>query len=704
MAAFGHEGAVKALFRSGRWQWLLIVASAAGMYLYARVLDKSYPIDEWLFWKLAYVWCATLLLNLGALCSGYVVLTRVLRQRDLPLIEAATTSFALGLTGIAWVLALVGSAGLFKPWVAVLIAVLAVAAGAPSALVDYRAREREGLATLRFGPLSVSAALAGVCATFLIYLLVLAPDTFADDGSTLYLLAAQDYARTGKWIPFFSDLRRASPDLTSLLYTWAFLWPGLGAPAVKWMLALHLEFSCLLWTLAGVAAVARWMLGKDEQPSTWTAFFLFPVAFVYKQNLGGAADQILAAFAAPSFLASARLFQRLEWRRAVLLGLLSGGALFTKYQGAYLVFGNGVLLLGAAIARLAAAHRGRANREAPSIPWRLTALVLVSISSAALFVLLPYFAKNWLYYESPFYPLVRGASEPGQHSLPDEAASFWTDSVYVPKGPLWASIGDALRLGVTWPFHPHNDVSRKVPMLGAIFILLSPFALLVRDRRRIWWGIAVVYAATVAWGSTYFFDRDLQIIVPLMAAVSAAVIVRVWKLGMIARFAIAPIIALEMVWGGDALFYFGNSRILSSVNLINSGFSHRADKRFLYRESYVNASAVVAKKKARILCHDERALLGFDHDLVFDSPRYQTFVRYENIHSVRQLYDYYKSLGITHLCWSQSSKERLPKQTEVLFARFIFEYAKTRKTFGPLKIATMPKTPPSDLRRDDDDD
>ncbi len=89
----------------------------------------------------------------------------------------------------------------------------------------------------------------------------------------------------------------------SVINTWAFLLPGLGAPQVRWMMALHTEFTFFILTLLGVAAGVSWAVRKPVDGG-WGTLFLLPGVFVCDSNMGGSADHFAAFFVAPTLLAA----------------------------------------------------------------------------------------------------------------------------------------------------------------------------------------------------------------------------------------------------------------------------------------------------------------------------------------------------------------------------------------------------------------
>lgn len=666
-------------------------------------MNGAYPIRDWLFWRIAWLWLWSALYSAACVSAGYVLLTRALKRTALPTLETTVTSFALGVTAFTLVMYVAGAFALYKTWFAVLLPFAMIAAGAKPFAAFVRER-RAAAAAEPYAPAGFWVKLAwvaGVVCLFFVYVEALTPDAISFDANWYHLPPAQDYARAGKIVPFFSQYNRALPQLATFLFTWGWLIPWLN-PSLRWMMALHLEFTCFIWTLAGIAALARWMLGDSRHRGTWAAFFFFPIIFVYDSNLGGCADHILAMFAPPALLAAARALPRFEWRSSALAGALFGASLLTKYQAVYLLGALGVVLTVVYVRafvhiarRKEAESRGRAAK-------RLLAGAAALIGTFAV-VVSPHFVKNFIFYRNPFYPFLQRVIR--SYPTTPKSALFMTylfadGGGFEHKEPLAERVRQALRFALTAPFEPHYSFTHDVPALGALFVLLLPFALFIKDRKRVWLTIAIAYMAAVVWAWTYMADRYLQAIVPLFAAVVAAVLVRAWELSSISRVALVPLVALQIIWGGDTLFYSGDpgaaSHLSSAMTMMRSGLDGRIRGRFEYRINFVRLGRSLPNN-ALALLHAERINLGIDRDLIFDSPRTQAYVYYNKIKGPRALYDYYKHLGITHLIWSSSTWDDHSKQAEALFNDFIFNYAEGRKKFGGLNVAAMPKTrPPPD--------
>lgn len=682
---------------SHHWRWLLVPVSLWALSFYGRVLNHSYPIRDWLFWPYAYLWLAVALFSLACVSLGFAVLRRSWGERlDWPVLETMLQSFVVGLVGFTLAMYAGGAIGIYGAPFAIGLVLVMIAVGARPLLSygrEVRAVEPAAPRASRISTYLVWGA--GTACVALAYLQAMTPNAINYDGSWYHVPAAQDYAREGRIVPFYSDYNRAFPHLATFVYAWGAMLPRLSAP-LRWTLALHLEFLCFLWTLAGVAAAARWLIDDAKKPALWAAFFLFPAIFVYDHNMGGAADHVLAVFAAPCFLAVMRALPRLDPRACALAGVTFAGAVLTKYQAVYWIAGLGVILLVAWV-RLWSGRRGLALPEERAARTRQLVVGPALLAATVLVLTSPHFVKNLIFYHNPFYPLAQTIFTDSYPQHPKSA--FFMETIFAQpehqlQGTFLERVKGALVLGLTCSFQPHYSFTRDTPMLGSLFVLLLPVAFFAEKKRRLWLGIIATYVATVAWAWTYVVDRYLQAVVPMMAAVTAALIVRGWQLGWPGRLALVPLVALQVVWGGDALFYSGTQRLTSAVNLINTGYEKLAKTRF---DNYFSGALSASKampKQARVLLHSERINLGFDRPIIFDAPGMQGLVYYDDLAGPNALYELYRRLGVTHLAWRASARSEHSKQGEILFAMFVAREAKKRTTYGDFQLAEMPATAP----------
>jgi hypothetical protein len=590
-----------------------------------------------------------------------------------------------------------GALGWYDTTWALCLPAAMLALGAPEGYRLARALIADIARPHRRDPLDIAIAVAGVLCLGVMYLGVMTPDSLNYDAGWYHVVVAQDYARAGRIIPFLADYNKNFPQLTPLIHTWGWLLPGMSDP-LRWMLVLHNEFGLFLWTLAGVAAAIRMLVDDAELRGTWVAFFLFPIIFVYDNNIGGAADHVCAFFSVPMLLAALRLCRTFSGKSAALLAIATAGAILTKYQAMYMIVGIGAVA-SVYWLRYMAEHRfpKLAPGGVPRIPLRDLWLAPVLIAGLALLLVSPHLIRGIVFYKNPVYPLLRSAFP----STPNIAHSaFYFDNIaadpnFRVRGPLLVKLAHALKLFFTFSLKPHYSFTHDVPAFGSLFTLLLPTVLIVPGRERIAPAAAIAALAVLTWALVYFIDRNLQTFMPVLVCVTGALIVQLWRLGGAARFGLVPLLALQIVWGGDALFYEGQGRIKASIDLIRSGYEGHAATRFAgYRAQYTALKRALPEK-AVVLLHTSNVTLGMDREVLFDWTGYQALISYAHIHTPRELYTYLRSFGVTHLLYEEQLRNAAPsKQEEVVWNALVAGYAESVAEHGGYRLARLPAQPP----------
>jgi hypothetical protein len=652
-----------------------------GASQYASIVDNFYAIERWLFWKLAMLWGWVLLLSLACTCFGQLLIARVLKLRGLTPLESAVFSMATGILCFEIALYIGGALAWFTPTFAVALPLGMLVLGARDGFrlarsLLWAARDA------RHTPLSFGLVVAGSLCVGLLYLGAMTPDALNYDSTWCHLTVAQDYARAGKIIPFPADYTKNMPQLASMIHTWGYLVPGLDTP-LRWMLVLHNEFGLFLWTLAGCAAGIRRLVNDQRITGSWATFFLFPIIFVYDNNMGGAADHVCAFFSVPLLLATLRLLRGFAIADAVLLGMVGAGGLATKYQAAYLLVGVALVVGSAWITRL------RHERQRHVLLAPLVAAVTLIVCAS------PHFIRQAIFHHNPLYPFLQNVI-PSTPTHPDAALLFnntISDPHWIPDGAPLARLQHALRLFWMFSFEPHYSFTRNVPVFGSLFTLLLPAILFVQQRTRIAIGALITSVALFIWAYVYNVDRNLQVFMPVMVVVTSALIVRIWRMSVLARIGLVPLIALQIVWGGDALFYNSFGRVDSAMALIRSGFDNTTQALFdNYRKSFRDIHNILPKG-SRVLLHNAHPNLGIDHDLYLDGLGYQGLITYDRFRSPAEVYQYFRRLGLTHLIFDPHGFRAPTKQQEVLWNALI-RGAKSLGQFANYKVLELPKEGP----------
>ncbi|MBN2576582.1 MAG: hypothetical protein JXP73_18605 [Deltaproteobacteria bacterium] len=659
----------------------VLLLCAGGVALLGRSINPDYPLRDWLTWRLLALWACCLYFDAACLCFGHVVVTRWLRLTDLPAVERFVVSMAVGVVSFALAMYVAGGLALFRPWLAVLLPLLMIAIGASSFDVYFlRARNRQipVLPSRLTSRLLVAAVLLfGSLCVFVLYLQCLTPGSLNYDSRWCHLTISQDYAREGRIVPFFADYNKAIPPLTSLLHTWAWLVPGLDLP-LRSMLVLHNEFCIVLWTLAGIVAGAAWMLERAQVKGAWVAFFLFPILFIYDSNIGGSADHVLGFFAPVLFLAGMRAGRDFAPRRCALLGVLAGGAVLTKYQAITMLAPLGALL-GARWLYLVARARRLCH-------WR--GLLIFGLVAGV--VVFPQFLRNWIFYRNPLYPYASEFFPGARPKLPDTPLLMryiFLGDPDIPRGSIFKRLDKAIH--VAW-----RSSFRRPFESGSLFVVLLPLLPFLARQRRLWWGAAVGAGALLTWGMTYPIERNAQAFIPMLAAVAAAIVVRAWQLGHLARVGLVALLGLQIIWGGDILVNQSFGGIDETLAFLRKGGEGHAKSRF---DKYLATQRALDKKlpkDAVVLFHNTRLALGLDRRVLQDLPGHQALIDYRAVTTPRQLVELLRSLGVTHVVHEPGVWPALSKQEEAMFASLIERFAANVFREGEYEVFELPATLP----------
>ncbi|MCA9705057.1 MAG: hypothetical protein KDK70_04300 [Myxococcales bacterium] len=646
------------------------VCLAAGWVL-ADQLEPHYALEDWLVWPVARLWVYVLLYTAACVGVGHLLLRR-LWSLSMPLAETWLLSKAVGL--VVFVLGLygAGAAGAFTPSVALGLPILLVLVSWRdlSALVRRTVDELRASRPPSTGGrwlIRVVATAGGVLGFGLLYAMAFTPEAISVDAAWYHLPIAQDYARAGAIIPFPSEYNRAFPHLASMIYTWGLLLPGVERP-FTWMLALHLEFVLLVWKAVAVTVAAQWMLGDYELRGLWTGFFLFPLVLAFAHGITGGSEHFVGLWAVPMFIATCRMLPSFDLRWAALLGVLSGGAILSKYQAIYMIAACGSMIAARWLwLLLVLAWRRRLPFGARRL-WLAPVLVV----GLGLCVCSPHFIKNLLFYGDPLYPFLQATLDSAHptHELAD----------YLFRGKLGAEgnrptavglqrVEEAARLFVLFGFQPHYVVVKQAwPLFGSLFTLLLPALVFLRRSVRIWLGAWCCFVVIAVWSNTYLQDRYLNAAVPLFAATTVAIMVRLWTWGALTRVCLLPVVGLQLAWSADTFTFSGHRLIASSLELGRSGWEGRLDpkERFPYRRTFDFVSEATPPD-AQVLVRGTREVVGLDRFAQRDVMWQQASFFYEPLTNAAEVWQHYRERGVTHVVWREHRHSAGTLQSTVLF-------------------------------------
>lgn len=692
----------------------LPAAWIVGAAVFLSAVDKHYSVKKWLFWSYAGYW----ILAAFATVACWGIGDRIVRSiaPKLPGSERVVMSLAVGLYAFVLGVFLAGLAGLLVPaffylWPSALIA----ASGRAFPRFVLRLLRHSRAVFRRFPPSFTGyvAPLFGFAGAAMIYFTILAPENVAYDSRWYHLAIAEHYVAEGAVRAFAEGWFPGTlPHLASYLYTWAFLLPG-GDTWGCVELAVHLEFIVLLWTLGSIAVLARICTRKGRsllererggprgRPrssglSTWAAFFLFPGTFIYDATLSGAADHVAAVWAVPVILAVFRWFRAPGARSAILMAIPMSGALLTKYQGIYLLAFPSLAVL---LHSLWAIVTGFGSRRA-----RRNAVVSGALTTAAVGLVLtaPHWLKNLIWYGDPVYPNLH-------HYLrvrpwtPDTALRYELTftSGWSPVGTTAEKLKETFEALVMFSFQPHDwpTFHRDVPYFGSLFTLLLVPLLFLRRTRRLWTVVVATHMGIFIWFWTFHQDRYLQMLLPLMAAVSGGIVQLCWESGWLPRVSVSALVALQVVWGADAYFLPTHSMtrqapVTTSVDLLSAAFQGKLEQR---RSVFGLMPAVGAAlpRNAKVLIHDFHDHLGVRLPSVSDWGPWQGGISYGRSASPRALYEQLRGYGVTHVLWVHS-KEHDSLAGDLVFFAFVDRYVKKPKNVHGWSLGPLPPVAPPD--------
>jgi hypothetical protein len=666
----------------------LVAALLVGLVVFLAEMNRHVPIQTWLFWRYARILVICTGWALCTLGAGHRLLTLVWRS-TLPVLEHVTLSFGAGLLG------------LFGPTFAIALPVVLLAWSAPS-LARYTGRLLRHLRSARARARRPSLwalpiATFGFVGVGMLYFLILSPDNVGYDGRWYHLPLAEHYAAQGAiratpegW--FLAAL----PQLATILYCWTLQLPGLRFfDHVE--LAAHLEFTAFVFTLVGIPALVRTVVPGARAHLAWTALFLFPGILLYDSSLIVGADHIAAVWAVPIYLTARRAFRDLEPRRVALFVAMMAGAALTKYQCLSLIVGPTL----AFVARLLwLVHRARQGRFGPKA--RLWISPLIALAVGAL-VTAPHWLKNWVFYGDPLYPFLHQYF-PAHPWTADTTQRFegtfgWRDP-FALRGTLAHKLKEALFDGVLgFSFNVHDyPFHGDIPTFGSLFTLLL-FALpFLRKSLKPALLFACGHVAVFTWYWTVHEDRYLQPAVPWMAAAVAATLTLIWRSGLLARFACAPLVAAQIIWGSDVYFFpahsmTGQSQIKAPIDLLSARY--RKDARAFAPYGVWSDLREAMPKNAKVLVHQQHDHFGLGTMSVNDSEFLEGGISYGRLENPRAVYDLLKGYGVTHLLWFASWQSEDSLAGDLVFWQFAQMFARSPTPFADgVTMALMPTTRP----------
>jgi len=659
-----------------------------GIGLFAWVGHGHYPIPDWLFWRYAAYWVAVLVWAAGCLGSGAFLLERVFRVR-LPLLEQVLVSFTLGLFAFEWLMFLFGTLGFYRKSTFFLAPLLPLAIGLPAlGTLWVRTKKLFSRRPPRLTPLTGLALGFGLLGLSMVYFLVLTPENIQFDSRWKHMAIAEDWVVHG-------GIRRATegwvfsarPHMTSYLFAWAFLAPK-ARLFDQMLLCAHLEFfTFLVTTILGVSALARRLVPGVDPSVAWVARFLFPGVLLYDSSVSGGTDHFGALYAVPIAIFVYRTLRVFEARNVWVLVCLLAGAVLVKETAALLL----VPVPFALLAGRWVMHLLRALREKKPELVRAAWLIPLTALGIGLFVSIPFWLKNFVFYGNPVYPSLGRffPSEPWS-----EAAAYKFKWSYQ-EGQMWAPSRDldglleTFRALFTFSFIPNDwpRFHRDVPVFGSLYTLFLPLLLLLKGTKRLWLLALWIHVGVFAWYSVHHQDRYLQGLLPLMAGSVAATLWLVWRsFGKLVRGLVCALVALQVIWGGDVYFIethaMARAPLKKVLDTLSGGFTRDYEARFKVQQRYQDIGRALPKG-ARILFHEHNMHLGVNAEAVLDKHQWQLGIDYARAATPEGVRKLLVGLGVTHVWWIPGRSDTIDTLAgDIVFHEFATTYAEKSQRVG----------------------
>jgi hypothetical protein len=680
-----------------RPQLLLAVLLVAAGAHFLWWVNRFYPIRDWLFWHYLGCWILVSVWSLGLVSTGWAILNKLgLDQWSIG--ERLVVGHAVGLFSFFLLMFALGLAGLYGGVFFFALPLLMVAIGARPLWRDLAPRVATWIRTARRPSLLVWVATAfGALCLALIYFAILTPANVSFDSDWKHLGVAQQYAAAGGIVRFDEGwLPGVAPHLASVIYTWAFLLPvGNLFDVVE--LAAHQEFVLFLATLVAINVLVGRLVPESNPRVAWVARFLFPGVMLYDSSLSVGADHIAAVWSAPIFLLLMRYWDEASPRVAALLACVMSGAMLTKYSAVL------PMTLFPILAMVLRAGLGvwRARGFNGSVLRRELAGPLVALG-VGLVLTAPHYLKNWIFYGDPLYPMLH-AYLPSTPWGP-QSAYFWADSMerrWAPA-PGWEGVRETLGALFSFSYVPHDypTFHRNVPVFGSLFSILM-FALpwCGKKSRWLWAAVGYTLSGVLLWYVNHHQDRHLQMLLPVMAACTGAIMIHVWSWGRVARVALAGLVLLQVIWGSDVYFFQTHSMIRTSpakktIDLVSAGFEGKYDSRFAAGQKRLADISDRLPPDAVVLLHQGRLRLGLRRRIVVDRNRWQNRIRYDELLEPAKIYDELSSLGVTHIVWEQTSRAESTLASDLAFYGFVTTQGVARPGSGSARLSAMPSERP----------
>lgn len=687
----------------------LFLPLLGALALFVYLLNGHIEIGHWLVWRFAAYWLVAAVFSLACV-SGGTAIVRAIGIPSLDFGEELVLGFPCGVLLFGLCLYAAGFAGMLHPWFFITLPLVLIVSG----MVGLGRRLR-GIPQSHRPSASQSAGLQiwqipillfGFLALAAIYFACLTPENVCFDARFYHLSLAEHYLAQGGIRATPEGWWAASvPHLATIIYTWAF-----GLPHTilfdRIGLAMHLEFTIFLWTLAALPFLVRRLVPGARASLAWVAMFLFPGLFLYDSNLSLGADHITAFWGGPIFICLLLAWHDLRPRTCALLGVMIAGATLTKYQAVYLLPGPALALVARGIWLFWRDRRGGVRGLWASRGWRGPALALLTVTVLTT----PHWLKNWAFYGDPIYPFLH--NHLNDHPWTPDSAYLLENNSMIDKAfqtlkPPADKLRETTRVLATFSFKPHDYFQRhgNLPVFGSLFTLLVFCLPFVRAGARVWGLFFAAHMGVFVWYWTYHTDRYLQNLLPWMAAATASVLILVWRSGWPARLLVCLLVTLQVIWGGDVYFIPTHAMVESpakaSIDLILTSFRGNFVNRLNIYEPYAGIGRELPKD-AKVYLRKIAIHLGMARMTVSDYGGFG--ISLGRLKSLQEIHRFLHGMGVTHLMWTGEDAngdwwDNL--SADLIFYRLVHRSTDNLKRHGRFSVAALGPEPAGSTEQDE---
>ena len=678
----------------------LVASLLLGAYWLVDCVDAFYPVKLWLIWRYAGYWAGAAFYTLACQMAGLPIVERL--GRDFRASERLLLGQATGMVVFFVGMFVLGLLGLYTKPVFFLWPLTLMALGAPT---SFRVGKR--LWRLRramfarprapMPPLRVLAYGLSLVSLLIIYSQIVHPLNTSFDARWYHLSLAEQYAAHGRLLRFpNASFVNAYPQLVSFLYTWAFLAPS-AVLFDKVELCAHLVFVMFGWILFGVGLLTRRLVPRAP-PTAWCVVFLFPGLFLYDSGLHLGSDHAAALFAVPLLLTGLLAVKSWQTRNWLLLSLMVSGVTLTKYSAVTLLAAPAFVIALVGFARLALGWREPRKWLAPPAWAAILALGLTAL----------HWAKNWLFYGDPVLPYASDIFKQPWAQYPHDFYATWAAiREWMPKGDFHERLHETLHAVPLFAFVPHDweMFHHDVPVFGFLFSLTGLALPFVRGRTgRIWLLLAATYCGIFLWYWGMHQDRYLQILLPWMASVTAAILTLAWRSSFWAKAPVLLLIVLQIAWGSDVPFIPGHTMLdkvptVMTIDLASTGFRKAITGRLNVFEPWQSMAKALDARTSCVLVHEQQLTLGIGTMVLQDSPHMQSQIDYGSQQSLGGVYRMLKQMGVTHVVWTPGHASGwFGYANDFVFLDFVRDHASATRSFGGYYLAPLTNGPDLDLR------